>query len=268
MSPSIRILRDLRESTRLLFVYEITANRHGRLRTIAEALGMTIQGASDYAHDLQRLGLLTVVDGEYRATKKGVAFLQDRFLELKSFVDRAGRAMAFVETTAAQAGNAIRRGDAVGLFMEDGLLVAHAGRESPSTGIALQDASKGDDIAVRDLSGIVALKPGRIVIARVPATREGGSRRIHSASARKLLRKCRGFAVAAQDSTGRAAARKLDLRPRIEFGIPDAVTEAAERGVDVLLLTPEERAADVVQAIEAANARLEDKIPYESVALG
>jgi hypothetical protein len=35
--------------------------------------------------------------------------------------------------------------------------------------------------------------------------------------------------------------------------------------VDVLLLVPEERAAEAVQAIEAANARLEDKIPYESV---
>jgi len=44
-----------------------------------------------------------------------------------------------------------------------------------------------------------------------------------------------------------------------------ATVEAAERGVDVLLLVPEERAAEAVQVIEAANARLEDKIPYESV---
>ena len=46
-----------------------------------------------------------------------------------------------------------------------------------------------------------------------------------------------------------------------------AAVEAAERGVNVLLLAPEERAIEAVQAIEAANAKLEDKIPYESVAL-
>ncbi|HKZ99068.1 MAG TPA: hypothetical protein VJ326_05725 [Thermoplasmata archaeon] len=263
----MRILRDLRESTRLLFLYEVTTNRHTRLRTIAEALGMTIQGASDYAHDLQRLGLLVVAEGEYRATKKGVGHLQDRFLELRSFVDRAGRAMALVETTAAIAGGPVRRGGRVGLFMEDGYLVAHAGRASPSTGIAGHDASKGDDVAVRNLEGIVGLRPGRVLVARIPPIADGGVRAIRAGAAKKVVGRARGFAVAAHDVTGAVAARRLGLKPRIEFGLPGAVIEAAERGVDVLLLVPEERAAEAVQAIEAANARLEDKIPYESVAL-
>lgn len=263
----MQILRDLRESTRLLFLYEIATNRHSRLRTIAEALGMTIQGASDYAHDLQRLGLLTVVDGEYRATKKGVAYLQERYLALKSFVDRAGRAMAFVATTAALAGGPIRKGDRVGLFMDGGYLVAFPGRASPSMGVAAHDAAKGDEVAVRNLEGIVSLKPGRVVVARVPSVAEGGARAIPTA-AKKVLAKCRGFTVAAQEVTGTVTAKRLGLKIRIEFGIPGAVIEAAERGVNVLLILPEERAAEAIQAIEAANARLEDKIPYESVGLG
>jgi len=64
------------------------------------------------------------------------------------------------------------------------------------------------------------------------------------------------------------AAKDLGLKPRIEFAVLAATVEAAERGVDVLLLVPEERVTEAVQAIEAANARLEDKIPYETVALG
>ncbi len=36
----MKLLRDLRESTRLLFLYEVIANRHTRLRTIAERLDM------------------------------------------------------------------------------------------------------------------------------------------------------------------------------------------------------------------------------------
>ncbi len=258
------LLRDLRATTRLLFLYEVTTNRHTRLRTIAERLDMTVQGASEYAHGLQKDGLLTLVNGEYRATKRGVDHLHDRFVELRAFVERAGRALAVVETTEALAGGAVRRGDRLGLFMENGLLVAYTGRTSPSTGIAAQDAAKGELLAVRNLEGIVALRPGRIVVARVPP----GNRRRALPASKRLLRETRGFIVAALDPAGLVAARELGLRPRIEFGAVPATVEAAERGVDVLLLLPEERAMEAIQAIEAANARLEDKIPYESVALG
>jgi putative transcriptional regulator len=259
----MELLRDLRASTRLLFLYEVTTNRHTRLRTIADRIGMTVQGASEYAHGLQKDGLLTSLDGEYRATKKGIEFLHDRFLQLRRFVDAAGRALAFVETTAALAGGPVRRADRLGLFMEDGMLVAYSRRASPSTGVAVHDAAKGELLAVRNLEGIVALRPGRIVVARVPS--EG--RRTTSAT-KRILRETKGFVVAALDVTGIVAARELGLRPRVEFGAILATVEAAERGLDVLLLAPEERAMEAIQAIEAANARLEDKIPYESIALG
>jgi len=82
------------------------------------------------------------------------------------------------------------------------------------------------------------------------------------------LRSTRDFTVAALDIAGVVLARELGLKPRIEFGVLPATVEAAERGVNVLLLLPEERVAEAVQAIETANARLEDKIPYETVTLG
>ena len=227
---------------------------------------MTIQGASEYAHGLEGDGLLTFVNGEYRGTKKGIEFLHDRVLELRRFVDRAGKEMAFVETTAALSGSTIRRGGRVGLFMEGGVLVAHPGRVSPSSGIAVHDASKGEIVAVRDLEGIVALRPGRIVIGRI---RSGGTGRkgLHGASAKRFAQRSKGSVVAALDVVGLVAAKELGLKPHIEFGVLAASVEAAERGVDVLLLLPEERAAEAVRAIEAANAKLEDKIPFESVTL-
>ena len=262
------LLRDLRESTRLLFLHEIIANRHSRLRTIAERLGMTIQGASEYARGLQADGLMTVSEGEYRATKTGVEVLLDGVRELRGFVDQAGRSLAFVETTAAVAGGDLRRGDRVGLFMESGVLVAYPGRSSPSVGIADRDADRGEDVPVRDLEGIVALAPGRVVLARVPSIREGGSRAIRPDRARKVTSKTKGFLVAGIDATGLAAARRLRLRPTIEFGVLPAAIDAAERGLDVLLFVPEERAAEAVATIEGANAKLEEPIAYESVALG
>src|SRR5256886_15877437 len=152
----MELLRNLRMSTRLLFLYEVTTSHHTRLRTIGERLGMTIQGPSEYAHGLEEDGLLSLVNGEYRATKKGIEFLHDHMQELRGFVDRAGREMAFVETTAAIAGGSIHRGAHLGLFMEDGVLVAHEGRVSPSTGVAALDAPESEVVRVHKPRGVVA----------------------------------------------------------------------------------------------------------------
>ena len=267
MSLVMELLRNLRVTTRLLFLFEVTTTRHTRLRTIAERLGMTVQGVSEYANGLQVDGLLVLADGEYRATKKGVELLHDQFVSLRGFVDRAGRALAFVETTAAIAGGSIHRGDRVGLFMEAGSLVAHPTRASPSTGIAVHDASAGELVRLRDLEGIVALKPGRIVIARTRSS-SSGRKGARTTTSRRLPPSGKYRVVAALDVAGVVAAKDLGLKPRIEFAVLAATVEAAERGVDVLLLVPEERVTEAVQAIEAANARLEDKIPYETVVLG
>ncbi len=262
----MNVLRDLRESTRVLFLHEVTANRHTRLRTIAERLGMTVQGASDYAHALEEDGLLTMGDGEYRATKKGIGLLQSRLRELRAFVELASRTTAFVETTIALAGATIHRGDRVGLFMENAYLVAYPGRTSTSMGEAGEDAVKGEDVAIRGLEGIVALRPGRITIARVPASRTA-ARRVSPEACRRLLHRSRGAAVAPLEIEGLMACRRLRLHPRIEFAPLAGTVAAAERGMDVLLLVPEERVPEAVEAIEAANARREDKIPYETAAL-
>lgn len=262
----MNVLRNLRETTRVLFLHEVTASRHTRLRTIAERLGMTVQGAADYAHQLEADDLLVVVGGEYRPTKKGVEFLQNRLRELRTFVDQASRSTAFVETTTALAGSSVHRGEPVGLFMEGGYLVAHPGRASASVGVAVEEATKGEDVAVRGLEGIVALKPGRITIARVPGSR-GAARKVSAESSRKIVQRSRGALVATMEVEGLVAARRLRLHPRIEFAPLAGTVAAAERGLDVVLLVPEDRVAEAVEAIEAANARREDKIPYESLGL-
>jgi predicted transcriptional regulator len=102
------------------------------------------------------------------------------------------------------------------------------------------------------------------VIARIRSS-SAGKKGVRAQALRHPSRSGADRVVAALDVAGLVAAKDLGLKPRIEFAVLPATVEAAERGVDVLLLVPEERAAEAVQAIEAANARLEDKIPYESV---
>src|SRR6266699_3863843 len=80
----MQLLRDLREATTMLVLYSVTTERHTHLRSLADELGMTVQGASEYVRRMIEQGLLQHVDGEYRATKKGVELLLGRFLELRS----------------------------------------------------------------------------------------------------------------------------------------------------------------------------------------
>src|SRR5712691_10252545 len=214
----MHLLRNLGESTRLLFLLETSMRHHAVQRTIAEAVGMTVQGVSDYLRSMETDGLIQVVDGEYRPTIEGIRVLQEGFRELRDFVDRTSKGLSIIDVTAAIAGGAIERGETVGLFMEQGDLVAYPGRESPSRGRAITEAERGQDVGVAQLEGIVALKPGRISLLRIPSAADGGSRRVDPARARKVLRRIDATVVATLDAPAKALAAKLRVRPDIRFG--------------------------------------------------
>ena len=264
----MQLLRSLGETTRLLILLEVSIRHHAVQRTIAEALGMTVQGVSEYLRAMEDEGLIQVADGEYRPTFDGIRVLHERFRDLRDFVDRASKGLSIIEVTGAIAGNKIDRGDTVGLFMEGGDLVAYASRESPSRGRAIGRADRGEDLGVAQLEGIVALKPGRISLLRIPSAANGGSRGVDLERARRALRRVDAEVLAILDAPARTVAAKLRIRPDIRFGAVAGAIEASERGLGVALILPEDRVAVAVAAIEAANARLTEAIPYETVPLG
>lgn len=261
----MRLLRDVREATELLILLEITAHRHTRMKTIAEKLGMTVQGMSGYLKGMGEAGLVRRADRLYVATVKGVDTLHERFRELRDFVDRSSAEMRILDQVSALAGAPVQEGDRVGLFMEGGRLVAYPGRPASSHGRALREAGEGEDVAVVDLEGIVDLRPGRIVVVRLPGPGQGGTRTVNLEAARRLAKAHADARVGAADLVGVALCRKLDLRPDFEFGAVAAAIEAAQRGVDVLLLASEGTAPEAVAAIEAANEGREARIAYDVV---
>jgi len=263
----MHLLRNLGETTQLLILLETSMRHHAVQRTIAEALGMTVQGVSEYLRAMERERLVQVADGEYRPTIEGVRVLHERFRGLRDFVDRASKGLSIIDVTAAIAGNEIERGETVGLFMQGGNLIAYARRESPSRGRAIGAAKEGEDVGVAQLEGIVALKPGRISLLRMPAARDGGSRGMDLDRCRKALRRVDAEILGALDAPAMALATKLHVKPDIRFGVIPASIDAAERGLDVALVVPEDRVASVVSAIEDANERLAAKIAYETVPL-
>ncbi len=241
---------------------------HAVQRTIAEAVGMTVQGVSEYLRGMEEEGLIHVAGGAYRPTIEGVRVLHERFRELRDFVDRTSKSLAIIEATPAIAGNRIERGDTVGLFMEGGDLVAYVGRESPSKGRAVRAADRGEDLAVTALEGIVSLRPGRITLLRMPSASGGGSGAVDVGRARRTLRRVKANVLGAVDIPAQILAGKMRLRPDFRFAAVPAAIEAAERGLDVALIVPEDRVAGVVAAIEGANERLTDKIAYATVPIG
>ena len=256
---AVHLLRDVREGTKVLLLLEVTSRRYSRLKGLAEKLDLTVAGVSEYVKAMDKEGLVQHVGGEYRATRKGVEFLQERFRALRSFVETSAREMTIIDRTVALAAEDFAEGERVGLFMEKGTLVARR-RASPSTGVAATAAKRGQPVWIRDLEGIVELRPGKVSIARLTAKSTLGG-------AKRLARRVRPDAVAVLDVQGKAFAATLAMEPVVEFAVVAATIEAAHRGLNVLLLSPEDRVAEIVAAIEEANTRTEDKIPYETLSI-
>jgi len=263
----MKVLRDLREATKLLILLEITKHRHTRLKSIAEKLEMTVQGISDYMKIMSGESLVQSIGGEYRATKKGVEFLHENFLKLKDFVNSSMKEMSIVDLCVAVAGKDIKEGEEVGLFMEDGYLIAYPGRSSPSKGVALFNAKKGEDVALKDLEGIVELKPGKITIMKIPSIHEGGTHSLDIAEAKRACNKVKAHKVAVTDALSKVLASKIDLKVDMEFAAVSASLEAAQKGLDILIICSKDSSSEVIAAIESINAALEDKIQYNVLTL-
>jgi len=78
----LTLLRDLRETTKLLILLELVKREHSKLKTLAERFGMTVQGISDYLKTMTTEGLVHNVGGVYKPTKEGVQFLPVSYTHL------------------------------------------------------------------------------------------------------------------------------------------------------------------------------------------
>lgn len=264
----MRLLRHVRESTRLLLLLEITTRQHSRMKTLADKVGLTVQGVSDYLKGLTEEGFIRREGRVYRPTMDGVALLQERFKELRDFVEQAAGRMRILDFASALAGAAIQEGERVGLFMEDGYLVAHPDRTSPSHGKALHAARQGEDVAVVELEGMVELPRGTITVLRLPGGREGGTRALDGEKVRRVLEEHPRHRLGVSGAVARALAVKLGRPIDFEFAVAAAAVEAAQRGLDVLILASEDALGDVLVGLEAAGEGPEQRIPYEVRDLG
>ena len=263
----VRVLRDVRLSTKVLILYELARGRGKGQRELASALGVTPQMVSDYLKLMEGEGLVKREGRDVGPTVAGVEFLKGRLQELGDFTYRAMREVNVIDTCAAIAAEDLKEGERVVLEMREGTIVARPGEKGASRGVASRAAKTGEDLAIRGLEGIMELRIGTVTVAALPSAVEGGTAKADLKKLRARLAGVKGAVVAAVDPVGLVAARKMRLDLGILFGIERAVVDAALRGVDVIVLGGRDSLGPVSEAIETHNQRSAARIERTEIDL-
>jgi len=249
----LTVLRNKRDATRYQILVEVAERQPAMSqREIADAIGVTSQAVSDYLRDLVEDGHVDKLGrGRYEVTKEGVDWLITQTEALERFVEHVSSdVIGRVEIETAIAATALSAGDPVTVVMRDGVLHAVSGDTGGATAVAVTDADAGGDVGITDFEGVVDYDLGAVTVLVLPRVQDGGSRAVDPAVVRE--RAAAHDLVAAAGVEALAAARAADRDPDLRFGTVTAVSEAAARGLDVLLLTtPAHRSAHTDELREA-----------------
>ncbi|MEW6069106.1 MAG: winged helix-turn-helix transcriptional regulator [Candidatus Thermoplasmatota archaeon] len=259
----MKILRDLRLNTKLLILLQIIVNPHIKLKVIAKRLDITVQAVSEYLKRMQEEKLVKNIDGEYRATTKGVELLHKHFLELKDFVDSTIKNLSLVEVCTAIAKTPIKKGTRVGLFMEGGVLVGYANKPSSSSGIAITEAKPEEEVAIGHLEGIVELSLGKLYCVELPSVKN--AKAIAVSEIREKGLKFKECKIAALDITGLVTIKKMRLKCDFEFAPVNAAVDAIQKGLNVIAFGTSENVGELISTVDKLNARAIDKIKYKVI---
>lgn len=261
-----RPLRDKSGVTRILILAELERAPGATLSEVAERLGVTVQAVSTYAKSLTADGLLQENVPGQRVTPLGLQRLHEGVRMLRSAVDAVAAPLAVIRVTSAVAATRVKEGERVGLVMQDGDLSAKARLRASSSGRALHDAEPGDELVVGDLTGLVDLQPGRIVVVALPSPMEGGTRLVDVPRLRALLKDLPRHKKTGAVGTGAAIlARRLAGALDFEFAAERAAFNAAERGLDARLFVTRDRLPDVMLTFEELNGGTLRRVAVEVV---
>ena len=258
-------LRDLKRNTEMLILVEMLRSPSIRMKEIAERLEITIQAVSQYISSMKRQGLLKEQSGSLRPTRKGMQIAQEHFTSLKDFIDATLRSIAVIERTVAIAGKKIERNQAVGLKMEDGMLMAYPGKGSSSTGKALESADEGDDVLIGQLEGIVDLELGKLLIVEAPSELEGGSKSVDIARMKDKIDDFSPGLLVAGDPIGSALLMKTSGEFFTIHAPVASAMSALSKGVDVVYSGTHESVDHLMQAVATLRKESGYEIRWKSI---
>jgi putative transcriptional regulator len=258
-------LRDLKKNTELLILVRLLEDPAVKLRDVSEDLGITVQAVSQYLSGMRRAGLVRDQKGKLRPTRKGMQILQEHFNELKNEVDSILRRIMVVDTCSAIAGKEVKKGDKLGLVMEDGMLMAYPGEKSASKGVAMEFASIGDDVLVGRLEGIVDMKLGCLLIIETPSELDGGSKKADIERARQKIDSLSPGLLVAGDVVGSALLAKVTPEYFAIHAPVESAMSALARGVDVVFCGTHESMDHILHAVAGLKKETGYSIRWTSI---
>lgn len=265
-SSETRLLRNKGEFTKFQILLEVMRNEpHVKQKDISETLGITIQAVSKYFKKLTREGLLESGSerADYRLTPKAILVLQENLKGLERYVISTKNEMKVERSLPAIATQSVKAGDEVGLNMKGGVVYAISPNGSEARGIAMEDASPGEDLGLKDLQGKIKVKEGKILIVKLPSIRKGGSRAVDLGKVKDFYDEFKPDRIGVMGAVGRAVLNKLGLKADIEFGISRAAAIAASRGLNVFVLVVGRMSNRMTEEIESVNMKNTANITYE-----
>ncbi|MFO7991418.1 MAG: hypothetical protein R6U61_03870 [Thermoplasmata archaeon] len=245
----MKLLRDKKKVTKFLILYYSSLNKPNKLAEIAREYDMTEQGVSNYISEMVSDGLMDKSGDYYHPTPDGMEFVRDILSELSAFLDDAVRSIEIISNCTAIADEDIEKGERVGLYMKNGFL--HASKaESSSMGKALQGVKKGQPLQVGGLHGITEMELGTIfliksdVTGKIDDVRENLEKQLQNIS----------FDLVGVTGEGQyGILKEAGIEPDIVFSPIESAINAAERGLDVVLITSESSREKAVERIRTQN---------------
>lgn len=249
------VLSSKRYATRYRILVELTARQPAVSQTeIADAVGITSQAVSEYLQDLvDRHHVEKLGRGRYQVTKEGVDWIISQTEALREYTNYVSEEVVDqVDTVAAIATAPIESGEPVTLSMVDGELHASPGTSGSHTAVATTAAAADDAVGVTDFQGMLDYDYGTVTIVSVPAVTDHAPADLDPVTVSETLEGHELLAVAGTEAL--AMARSVDREPDIRFGTPDAVREAAAKGVDVVVL-----------AVTAEQSAITDRLREQNI---
>ncbi len=234
------ILRDKSKVTKIFILLEILKGKK-KLKDIANSVGITIQGVSEYLKILESEGYTE----NGRVTILGLEFLTKSLDEIGEFVQEANSMIRKAKIIEAIAGENINKNEEVGLFMENGYLHAYR-KKSTSMGTAIISGKKGMDIGISNLKGVLNIKYGKIEIYAMPSIEEGGSRKVNRRKIKNIIKEDKKIGVCGV--VAYTLIRKI-AKIDFEFSAVNAAIDAYYRGISTQLFVSHEMLPHVLNIL-------------------
>ncbi len=258
----MKVFKKKGELTRFQILAEIAKQEpHLRQKDIAEKLGITVQAVSENIKSLADEGFVETGKGQsrYKITKRGIEKVKNEAGNLRKYADQVLETMnTYKSIWPAIARERLKTGERVWLEMDQGTLYA-VKHETPAYAEVLNDAEKGEDVALIKLGGTIKLEPGQVVVIKLPSISQGGSRAADLEKIREIYGN--GFdRIGIMGTVSRAVTEKLGIQADFEFATPESTVAAAKRGLKVLVFAVGKMTNSITRKLdyEEVNYVIED----------